>query len=211
MDIEAGNRFKQLYKDKGLTQESYSKSSGVSQQHISDISRGKQVNLGSNTIEKLARPLGIKPERLLSILKGTDKITTPTLTHADYVELVRLSAPVSIPVYDSIYFHAGKGSHLQAVDSVVLERSVVSSRNLEAYVVHGSCLEPAIIENDVIVVDSDAAIDTGNFVACQHEDRFVIGKLKVIADEQMIENGHGNFPARECSKIARIVQIVRKL
>jgi len=81
---------------------------------------------------------------------------------------------------------------------------------LEGYRVQGNCLEPLIMEGDIIIIDREAAIDHGDYVAtlCQGELR--IGKLKKMADELWLENNHGTVKLEECQASAKVIERITK-
>lgn len=66
MDIRKrlGANVRQLRLEKGLSQEEYAFEAGIHRTYVSDIERGFR-NPPATVIEKLAKPFGIAPGRLL--------------------------------------------------------------------------------------------------------------------------------------------------
>lgn len=66
MDIRKrlGANVRQLRLEKGLSQEEYAFEAGIHRTYVSDIERGFR-NPTATVIEKLAKPFGIAPGRLL--------------------------------------------------------------------------------------------------------------------------------------------------
>lgn len=202
--------FKKLLEDRGMTQSELAEKAGLAQSYISKLCRGHFNNIGMKNYDKIARALHMTPDQLSRELSGEQAgVFKPTFE--EQLELIKLSAPVSIPVYDSIYFHAGRGRPMEAIDHIPLPREFVANKKLEAYIVHGSCMAPVIKDGDAVVVDPDAPCEHGNYVACQCGDRFIIGKFKQIGEALTVENGMGQVNIYECSRVARIVKLTRNL
>lgn len=66
MDIRAriGANVRRLRTEKGWSQEAYADEVGIHRTYVSDIERGTR-NPSATVIEKLAKPLGVMPGRLL--------------------------------------------------------------------------------------------------------------------------------------------------
>jgi transcriptional regulator with XRE-family HTH domain len=66
VDIRArlGRNIKRLRSDKGWSQEQYAFEAGIHRTYVSDIERGAR-NPTISVVEKLAKPLGVPPGRLL--------------------------------------------------------------------------------------------------------------------------------------------------
>ena len=66
MDIlqRLGDNIRRLRKEKGWSQEHYADEAGIHRTYVSDLERGPR-NPTALVIEKLAKPLGVDPGRLL--------------------------------------------------------------------------------------------------------------------------------------------------
>jgi len=59
-----GKTVRRLREEKGWSQEDYADRAGIHRTYVSDIERGRR-NPTITVVEKLAKPLGVKPGRLL--------------------------------------------------------------------------------------------------------------------------------------------------
>jgi len=59
-----GENIRRLRKEKGWSQEHYADEAGIHRTYVSDLERGSR-NPTALVIEKLAKPLGVDPGRLL--------------------------------------------------------------------------------------------------------------------------------------------------
>ena len=66
MDISTrlGQNVRRLREEKGWSPEDYADRAGIHRTYVSDIERGRR-NPTVTVVEKLAKPLGVKPGRLL--------------------------------------------------------------------------------------------------------------------------------------------------
>lgn len=63
--LQVGLNFQRIRKERGLTQEQAAELTGISQQYLSGLERGRR-NPTVLTLHELAGPLGVKPQALLS-------------------------------------------------------------------------------------------------------------------------------------------------
>ena len=75
MDIRArlGANVRRLRTEKGWSQEDYADRAGIHRTYVSDIERGRR-NPTVTVVEKLAKPLGVQPGRLLDDAKSSTSI-----------------------------------------------------------------------------------------------------------------------------------------
>ena len=66
MEIQArlGSNVRRLREAKGWSQEDYADRAGIHRTYVSDIERGRR-NPTVTVVEKLAKPLGVEPGRLM--------------------------------------------------------------------------------------------------------------------------------------------------
>ena len=71
MDIRTrlGHNVRRLREAKGWSQEAYADEAGIHRTYVSDIERGRR-NPTITVVEKLAKPLGVTPGRLLDETEG---------------------------------------------------------------------------------------------------------------------------------------------
>ncbi len=73
--LQVGLNFKRLRMARGLTQEQASELTGVSQQYLSGLERGRR-NPTVLTLHELSRPLGSEPIDLLKAINGAEEAGT---------------------------------------------------------------------------------------------------------------------------------------
>ncbi|MDD5701041.1 MAG: helix-turn-helix domain-containing protein [Dehalococcoidales bacterium] len=175
--------------------------SGVSRQTISSMEKGKRgQEAGADTIIRIANALKISPTPMLEALG------------AEYTEISyknKLPIPDKYPIYKDFPFHAGLP--VRPVDYYYRTFPGKATKNIEGYIVHGTCLEPDIKESDVIIVDRDGAIDNGDIVACRMETGLCLGRLRKISDELYLETNEGRVPLKDCIVAAPVIEINRRI
>lgn len=127
----------------------------------------------------------------------------------DLPESSRLPSPTAIPIYMAFPFHAG--SPTEPIDYVYRAQIKAAPKNVEGYVVDGTCLEPVVQDKDIIVVDRDGEINNGDIVACLIDDQLHIARLRKVADELWLENNHAKWPFREVKVAAPVIEVIRRL
>jgi len=204
-----GIHVKKLRKDQRLTQWELASKSGLTRSHICAIEMGRVKSVKRETLAKLARGLGISLDYLTKEVYGLPSESLSTETPEQVLEHLKMVQAVSIPVYKDFPFHAG-----EPVDPdyyIYLPRQEVSGKNIEAYVVEGKCLEPALQDRDIIVLDRDAEVKVGDIVACATEDGFIVGKLRKIGDVMWVANGHISIKYQDCTHAAPVIWVNRRL
>lgn len=124
-------------------------------------------------------------------------------TPEEMLERARLILPLRVPIYADISLHLGEPS--EPVDHVYVDRTEVAGKNIEGYLVTGSCLEPDVSDGDHVVVDRDAEIRPGDIVACDIEGQLHVGRLRKKGDTMILENNERSYDIVECNVIARVV------
>jgi transcriptional regulator with XRE-family HTH domain len=202
--IELGLIIKQRRLEKGFkTFEEFADKAHVSRQLVSSIEKGlRGREIKSSTIIRIANALEMSPTPMMEALG------------AQYFEPISEKAKTSLPDKHAIYkdfpFHAG--SPVRPVDYFYRSYPGKASKNIEGYIVHGTCLEPTIQEGDVIIVDREGAIDNGSLIACRNlEGELHVGRLRKIADELYLENNDGRLKFEECVVAAPIIEINRRV
>ncbi len=195
MDETIGELLRRLRKAKGLSQRRLSEISGVDRAYICQLEADKAGSTTLKTAEKLASGLGVSP----SVFFGEE------------VQLTKLEDDIiQVPVYDDFPVHAGAPTH--PVEHIYLLGISPAKKSLEGYKVKGDCLSPEIQNGDTVVVDRDGDIESGNLVICLVEgDEVHLGRLRKIAGDYFLENKHRRFKLEECSVIAPVIQVNRRL
>ena len=148
------------------------------------------------------------PDQLSKEIYG-QRETLPKETPEQILERFRITMPATIPIYEDYPFHAG--GPVEPVDYIAMVKRRAMVMKLEAYITHGTCLEPEIKEGDIIVVDREGQIDVGNIVACLFQDMLHLGRLRKIADELYLENNKGRIKLDDVRLAAPVVEVRRRL
>ncbi len=202
VEERVGDKLRRIRLAKGLSQRQLAKVSGIDREYICQLEANKTKSITLRTAEALAKGLAVDPGMFFA---GERKETTE-----DILDRLRLATPQSIPVYpwEAFPFHAGDG--VEPVEYVYRARPKITSKNIEAYVMHGDCLEPKLNDGDVIVIDRDKAIDNGDIVACIVDNKFHVLKVRKVADELWLENNHGKFKYEQCTHAAPVIECIRR-
>ena len=132
----------------------------------------------------------------------------PQTPQQAYVQLGNL-LPVYIPLYTEFTLHYGEGREL--IDYIPYAPSKAASKNIEAFLGHGSCLEPKVLDGDRLIIDRDAVVEHGDYAACLIDDTVHVGQVKKIGDALFLQNNHGQIPLRDCKAFAKVIELIRKL
>ena len=208
-------KVRELRAERDWTQNEVAKRSGLDRGYIANLEGSKSIQRPSaDAFLKLARAFNIRPEELyqaagyIKEVKGT---TPRPETHEEILDRLKLATPVSIPVYpwEAFPFHAGTG--IEPTEYIYRARPKLTSKNIEAYIVHGKCLEPKVTDGDIIIVDREGAIDNGDIVACLMDGQLHVLRVHKIVDELWLENNCGKFKFEECRDAAPVIEVIKRL
>ena len=208
-------KIRELRKEKGWTQEELAKRSGLDRGYIANLEGSKSIQRPSaDAFIKLARAFNIRLEELYQAagyIKEVDALRPRPETPEEILDRLRLATPLSVPVYpwECYPFHAGDMT--EPVEYVYIPRRKSASKKVEAYIVHGNCLEPKINDGDVIIVDRESPIDNGDVVACLLDEEFHVLRVRKVADELWLENNYNKYRFEECREAAPVIECIRRL
>ncbi len=205
--MEWGAKIRQLREQRGITQTELAKRAGVTRGYIAQIETGLIKESGMDTFRRLASGLGMTLDELDAAVRG--ETLKPTEEPEDWLERYRAAQPYRLQIRTDFVAHAGEP--VQPPQYYWIPRGGAAPVGIEAIKVKGNCLEPVIQEGDVIIVDKNAEVNIGNVVACTYQDELHLGRLRKIAGEVFLENGHGTFKLEECPHVAKVIQIERTL
>ncbi|WP_240608312.1 S24 family peptidase [Dehalogenimonas alkenigignens] len=131
------------------------------------------------------------------------------MTPEEILERYRLAAPVSIPVYDHFTIHAGEG--VAPLEYVYRAREKAAPANVEGFKVKGTCMEPDVPEDSIVIIDRDRHPVKGNIILCLHGDEVIIGRLVERNGKLVLKNGHGEHSLESCKAHAVVVEVTRRL
>jgi len=213
--MSLAQKIRELRTARDWTQLELAKRSGLDRGYIANLEGSKSIQRPSaEALLKLARAFNIKPEELYQAagyIKETRGAYPRPETPEEILDRLKLATPQSIPVYpwEAFPFHAGDG--VEPIEYVYRARPKTTSQNIEAYIVHGNCLEPKISDGDVIIVDLEGAVDNGDIVACLVDNEFHVLRVRKVAGELWLEDNHGKFKFEECQEIAPVIECIRRL
>ncbi len=190
-----------------MTQSELAEKSGLDRGHIARIETGDYKTVQQDTFQKLAKGLSMTVGQLTAEIEGKTTHHPPV----DALEpLRRLQMDLqSVPIYSDFPFHAGDS--VEVFEYYYLSRAKGAPKNLEGYMVHGTCLDPDIKDGDMIIVDREGAIGNGDIIACLVNEELHLARLRKVADELWLENRHGKIKFTDCIMAAPVVRIERKL
>lgn len=206
-------KLKELRLERGWTQQEVAKRSGLGRRTVSYFEKQDRERTPAEILLKFARAFNIKPEKLYEAagyIKEAKIFPRPE-TPEEILDKLRLATPQSIPVYpwEAFPFHAG--DMVEPVEYVYISRRKPAGKNIEAYIVHGNCLEPKIGDGDVIVIDREGAIDNGDIVACLLDNEFHVLRVRKVAGEVWLENNYKKYKFEQCQDIAPVIECIRRL
>ena len=213
--MSLAKKIRELRAERGWTQLDLAKRSGLDRGYIANLEGSKSIQRPSaDAFLKLASAFKIKPEELYhaaGYISEAKHIKPRLETPEEILDRLRLATPQSIPVYpwEAFPFHAGDG--IEPIEYIYRARPKISSKHVEAYVVHGDCLEPKIHDLDVIVVDLEGQIENGDIVACLVDNEFHVLRVRNVAGELWFEDNHGKFQFEQCQEIAPVIEVIRRL
>lgn len=199
-----GELLKRLLSQKGMSQRKLANLSGVDRGYINSLVKGRRGSITLRIARKLASALDESPEIFL-------RSTTyqPKESHEDLLERYRITMPASVPIYEELALHAGEP--VEPLDYVPVPREQARGKRLEAYIARGHCLEPEVKDGNIIIIDRDGEIDTGDIVACLVQGELRLARLRKIADELYLENNERRIKLEEAQVAAPVIEVRRKL
>jgi transcriptional regulator with XRE-family HTH domain len=205
-----GKIIKRLRLAQNLTQAQLADRVALDRGHLARIETGSYKDVRRATYEKLARGLGMTAAELDNALHG--ERVAPKETAEDLLRRLTVAIDYQVPVYSDYPLHAGYG--VEPVDFLPIARSRVGNieaSRLQAFPVHGTCLEPVIHDGDIVIVDREGQIDAGSIIACLVGGELHLGRLREIRGQQYLENNTGRFKFADCQAAARVIRVEREL
>jgi transcriptional regulator with XRE-family HTH domain len=203
-----GEVIKQLREEREWTQDHLAEHSGVDRNTIASIETGKSRQPTLTNLLKLAQAFGKRPEELY-FAAGYIAEPPRQLTSQELLQRFMISLPESVPVYADYPVHAGKP--VEPVEYMHMEKNRFK-RNLAGYIVKGTCLLPDVKERDVVIIDRDAAIDSGDIVVCVVDGQMHLARYKTIGGKPFLENNNGRtFLEEDCQLAAPVIEIRRRM
>lgn len=191
------SRLKLIREGKRLTKYRLAKLSGISDTYIYRLERGEIKNPRRDTLQALAKGLGITLAELVG-----------ERTPVDTWHLVEQSLKAYIPVYAEV----GAGEGVEPIDYVACTRVKAAPETLRAYRVNGLCLDPEIRLGDTVIVDTALAPTSGDLVVVIVEGKAAVKRYKEDAHgNKWIEDNHGKYRPEDAHIHGVVTEYVRKL
>jgi len=209
-------KVKELRILRNWTQQELARRSGITRETVASIETNKIKNPSAEIFIKLARAFNIRPEELYEAA-GYIKDARSTYVHErtpeELIELAKISLPISIPVYPfDLYAEYGieVPNYVEPLEYAFRPRTASRKGNVAAFVVDKNCLEPVISPNDIIILDSNADINSGDIIAGVFDGLPHVGKFRKIDNEPFFENSHGSFKIEDYHVIARVIVALKR-
>lgn len=214
MKTTFGERVRNSRQERGLSQETLAKLSGLRQSTISNIETGR--NASSSEIVALARALRKHPDWLSDEIgpEDADSVEAVHEPHADYIAVRRATLKLSAGVSGyAIDYHNDDAEPLFFRADWFGSRGFDASQ-LIALRVGGASMEPGLFDGDTVVVNLDDRRPTdGEVFAANYEGELVIKRLKRDGGEWWLASDNHDkrrFPDKRVTEdvklLGRIVQ-----
>jgi len=206
-----GEKLKIIRENKGITPSELARRAGIPRTTLAAYERRSSDRPSAVIMAKLADALGFTIEDFyIEVGYIKPKSHRRPETPEDILERLKLAQPVSIPVYRDVMIRAGQ-VHEAPVEYIYRAKGKVAGHNIEAYIVHGHCMEPEINNGDIVVVDRDKQVESGKIILCVSDGDMYLGRLKKIKDEYWLVNGHGQLKLEESQAAAVVIEVIKRV
>jgi len=205
-----GLKIKELRTERGWTQKELGRRSGITRESISAVEIGKSRKPSGETLIKLARAFGIRPEELYEAagyIKEAKTAYRYKETPQEAADRLKLTLPKPVPFYEDYEPHAGG---LREPTDYVYPVSEINP-NMEAYRIRGSSLEPHVKDMDIVVIDRQAQVNNGDIAVVLVGGSIAVAQVRRVADELWLENNRGKLAVEACQIIGVVTEVIRKL
>lgn len=202
-----GLTVKRLREEKGMTQGELALKADIGRSHLSRIELGHIKTWDEDLLKKLAYGLDTTFEDILSDLYGKPTETRREVAE-ELLDRLKTEMPLALPVRKEFTVHAGEP--VSPPDYVYLERRRYHGRNIEAYPIHGHCMEPELRTGDIVIVDRDAPIDDGSLIICSTGEQVIIGRVVRRDGVLWLENKLSAVKVDECVAAAKVILSQRR-
>lgn len=205
-----GARIKALRERYGWSQELLAMKSGLKRARIANWETGQRQQPRADALMKLARAFHVAVEELYEAAgyQVDREVPRHVETPEEILERLRLAQPESIPVYRD--FHAGQ-EHAEPIEYIYRSPSRGVKGNIEAYNVHGYCMEPEINDGNIVVVDHDLPGEAGDIVLCLVNDEVIVGRLRLEKDELWLQNNEEKIRLADFQASAVVIEVIKRL
>jgi transcriptional regulator with XRE-family HTH domain len=205
-----GLKIKELRTERGWTQKELGRRSGIVRESISAVEIGKSRKPSGETLIKLARAFGIRPEELYEAagyIKNAKAAYQYKESPQEAIDRLKLALPKPVPFYEDYEPHA---TGLREPADYVYPISEISP-SMEAYRIRGDCLEPHVKDRDIVVINRQAEVNNGDIAVVLVGGNIAVAQVRKVVGELWLENNRGRLPAEECQIIGVVTEVIRKL
>jgi transcriptional regulator with XRE-family HTH domain len=155
-----GEFIKKRREDRGLSQGELARLAGFTPAFISRLEKGAYTGeFTVQTLEKLARALKSSVSELRGIVTGhSDFKDKPTSLYGAFKEIS--SSIIEIPILAELHMPG------EIVEYTYMAKSRPGKVNYVGVRAKGFCLEPQILDGDILIIDKDAVPEPGKTILC---------------------------------------------
>lgn len=208
---ELGREIRRLRQRADLSQAELGKRVGVDSSYISMIETGRQPDPGRDLLRALSRELQTPIEELLRLAgylpdRGTSAEAPRERTPQEIIHELETRTPLMVPLITQ-FVSAGGGS-------LVTERIPYfpapeeRRHDFVAVTVSGKCMEPAIMEGHIVIVDRDASPQPGDYVVAIQDDEALVKGLARRDGSLVLIDYHGEV-IKQVTDDTNILGVVR--
>lgn len=196
--MKFGDYVKKLREDRGLSGAEFARLADLSEGFVSLVERNLRIPSKAATLKKYARGLDISVNELSKYLKPDRSVyeKPKRSLHGLIRELTALESNIiEVPVVAELHMPG------EIIEYTYTTRTRSGTVNYVGVKAKGYCLEPQIMDGDILIIDKDARPEPGKTVICYHNgnEHPVLIKYKEPAD------------LKDCEVYGVVISINRRL
>lgn len=189
---------------------------------IGEYIRKKRQALGWSRVELAAR-CGLSQSYVRYLEQGERKPKIETLQKVakglgvSFEEIAKVAGVPTTRLYRVPIVSWASAGHWKEVPDIIPEEWIevdVDRPNLFALRVQGDSMEPEFKQGEIIVVDADAAWDSGDFVLVRNEGEVTFKQIKKYRDVWVLRSLNPNYQDIEMTQdhviVGRVIRKVKK-
>lgn len=177
-----GSRLREIRLNKGLSQSELARAASVSNEYIGKIERGESTNVGTETVEAIAKALSVHPTEILygifgqTLLAGRKFVEENGEFSSDFYDIPLLTGAVEAGAFTQ-NFSEWSGATLK------VPVGMYKGRDLISWKIKGRSMEPHYLDGDVVIISKVyECIDGIDVIARKNGDHATIKKIKTFPD-----------------------------
>lgn len=163
--MKFGDYVKKLREDRGLSGAEFARLADLSEGYVSLVESNKRLPSKAATLKKYARGLDISVNELSKYLKSDRSVyeKPKRSLHGLIKELTVLESNIiEVPVVAELHMPG------EIIEYTYATRTRPGTVNYVGVKAKGYCLEPQIMDGDILIIDKDAQPEIGKTVLCYH-------------------------------------------